>query len=161
MIRIQNDNFGKALHPLLYIRIRDFCLAHTPEAPAEAFANTILNRFYNNDKRLHLFVELDERSNITAHAIADIQEAFNHRILHVYQLQKDRPDTKTMDEVMEIADKLAEEFNVNCISFSVVKNAKVFAKRYGYTLTRSIMIKLPYADAAQHLHSDALHSDEV
>lgn len=141
MIKLSNDNLGRILHFSLYNRLHSFCVTHTPEIPPEHFVNNILNRLYNNDPSLYLFVDLEDNYNITAHAVVDIQDAFTNRVIYCYQLQRDKPDTSKQDEFMETLDKLAEIHSATCIAFTVVKNSKVYEKKYNYTLARSVMIK--------------------
>ena len=143
MIRVSNDNLGRALHASLYERIRTFALAHTPEMPPEPFVNTILTRLYNGDPHLYIFVELDEAYKIVMHAVADVQSAFGTAVLHCYQLQRDKPDQAKLDECMETFDKIAVAHNVQCMLFTVEKASKVYEKRYGYRIARSVMIKTP------------------
>ena len=148
MIRVNNDNLGRALHALLYLRLRDFCIEHTPELPAEPFVNVVLNRLYNGDPLLHVLVEL-ENNTIVAHAIIDIQEAFGNKVVYCHQLQRDKPDISAQDELMEAVDKLADYHNAVCIAFSVTKNSKVYEKKYGYTHARSVMIKMAHDNKAE------------
>lgn len=141
MIRLSNDNLGRILHFSLYERLRAFCAAHTPEVPAEAFVNAVLNRLYNGDTSLHVLVELEDSYTIVAHAVIDVQDAFGNKVVYCHQLQRDKPDTAKQDEFMEALQKLAEYHSAVCIAFSVTKNAKVYEKKYGYSLARSVMIK--------------------
>jgi len=54
---------------------------------------------------------------------------------------KDKSTKDVVDECMEYLDKLKELTNASCIAFAVAKNAKVYEKRYGYKVSRIMMIK--------------------
>ncbi len=141
MIRLTNDNLGRALHSSLYNRIHKFCVEYCPEMPAELFVNTILTRLYNSDPLLHIMVTLDSHYNITEHAVVDIQTAFGRNVIYCHQLAKDSPNIESMNEFMEYLDKLKEQTNAVCIAFTVVKNVKVYQSKYGYKTMRTVMIK--------------------
>jgi hypothetical protein len=155
MIRLSNDNLGRALHAALYARLRTFCQQNTPEVPSEPFVNAVLSRLYNSDSSLHILVELDNVYNIIAHAVIDVQQAYGNTVIYAHQYQRDSPSVAAMDEFMEYLDKLAEFHNATCIAFSIVKNTKVFEKKYQYRTARSVMIKVPQFSEAQNTEGES------
>lgn len=143
MIRLYNDNLGRALHAPLYKRLHDFCIKYTPEFPPEPVINTWLNRLYTSDATFHMLVTLDDKLNITEHAVIDVAVAFDRVVIQCPQCQLDKPSISHAVELMEYLDKLKAETNAVCITFSIAdaKHAKTFEKRHGYKLFRSILIK--------------------
>src|SRR5262245_7580858 len=92
MMRLANDDVGKALHAVLYRRMLSFAQECTPELPGEAFVASWLERFYRDDGTMHILVNMDDSLNVTAHAVIDVQQAMYHYILQCHQLQVDHPD---------------------------------------------------------------------
>ncbi len=143
MIRIYNDNLGRALHSALYQRLYTFCTQHTPEFPAEPVVNAWLSRVYNSDLSFHLLINHNERFEITEHAVVDVQKSFGQTVIQCHQVQYDKPNMANVNEIIEYLDKLKAETNAVCIVFSMAntKHAKTLEKRYNYKLFRTVLIK--------------------
>lgn len=143
MIRIYNDNLGRALHSVLYQRLHAFCTKYTPEFPPEPVVNTWLSRLYNSDPTFHLLVNMNDKFEITEHAVVDVQVNFNLVTVQCHQAQLDKPSISHAVELMEYLDKLKAETNAVCIVFSIAdsKHAKTFEKRHNYTVFRTVLIK--------------------
>lgn len=143
MIRLTNNKLGRALHEPLYERIHNFAVQHTPEVPAHNFVNSILMRLYADDPHLYLFVELDDNYRIIMHAIVDVQEAFGSKVMHCYQIHRDKADTAAFDAFIKDMDTLALSLGIHCMVFSTERSPGVYEKKYGYRRARSIMLKVP------------------
>jgi hypothetical protein len=151
MIRLFNDNLGRALHAALFHRLHTFCVKHTPEFPAEIAVNNWLSRLYQGDTSIHILVELDDKYNITDHSLAEVSTFLNIKVIHCHQTQHDKSSITAMSELMEYLDKLAEYENASSIIFSVAnsKHARAFEKRYGYQTLRTVLIKTPQNDETE------------
>ena len=144
MMRLANDDVGKALHAVLYRRMLSFAQECTPELPGEAFVASWLERFYRDDGTMHILVNMDDSLNVTAHAVIDVQQAMYHYILQCHQLQVDHPDITQVDEVVEYGRKLKAAYEAQAhtaiMTFMVTKNVKAYEQRYGFKAARAILI---------------------
>jgi len=145
-IQLFPDRLGRLLHEPLHKRIVAFAEQYTPEIPAEVVATQFLNRFYNGDNSVHILVALDDNFVITSHAIIEVQNVFGYVVVWCHQVQSDRKSTGSLDKGMEYIENLATTIHAHCILFTVTKNMKALEKKYGFTVSRSIMIKLCNAD---------------
>ncbi|SRR6266446_8178897 len=144
MIRVINDSLGRALHNMLYDRLMNFCTEYTPELPGEPVVQSWLDRLYRGDNNLHIIVRLSENySKILAHMVVDVQDVYGSKIILCHQVQSEKNSILEISEGMEYMDKLAEYIQASCIIAYVSKNAKVLEKKYGFTLSRSVMVKHP------------------
>lgn len=152
MIRLFNDNLGRALHAALFARLHSFCIKHTPELPAEVAVNVWLSRLYTGDPNLHILVELDDKYNIIEHALIDVSSFLDLRIVECRQAQHDKPSISHAVELMEYLDKLREHENASCIIFSIAdgKHAKTFEKRHNYKILRTVLIKTPDLESEEN-----------
>ncbi|MGL5936904.1 MAG: hypothetical protein ACRCZI_14915 [Cetobacterium sp.] len=143
MKRLLPDKLGMLYHSVLYDRMVSFAHEKTPEFPAEIAVNKWLNRFYSYDPLIHILIDCNDNGIIIGHAILEIQEAFNRRIVTCYQLQQDSNNTKVsqIDTAMEYLDKLKAEVQADCIMLVVDKNASLYKKRYGYNKSREVLLK--------------------
>lgn len=151
MIRLFNDNLGRALHAALFARLHAFCTKYTPELPAEVAVNVWLGRLYTGDLNLHILVELDDKFNIVEHALVDVSSFLNIKIIECRQAQHDKPSISHAVELMEYLDKLQAYENASCIIFSIAdsKHAKAFEKRHNYQILRTVLIKTPQTDETE------------
>ena len=151
MIRLANDNLGRALHAALFQRLYTFCVKHTPEFPAEIAVNNWLSRLYQGDPSMHILVELDDKFNIIEHALAEVSVFLNIKVIHCHQAQHDKPSISHAAELMEYLDKLQAYENAACIVFSIAeaKHAKQFEKRHNYKILRTVLIKTPQHDESE------------
>ena len=140
MQRLYPDNLGRLFHDPLYSRLVAFGTQYTPEFPIIPVVNHWLNLFYNSDPTVHILVNQDA-TGITAHSFIIVQEAFNQRVVMCHQAQDDKRSGTFIPEVIEYLDKLKVESSAECIMINVAKNSRVYEKRYGYTMARSVMIK--------------------
>jgi hypothetical protein len=124
---------------------------HTPEFPAEVAVNNWLSRLYQGDTSIHILVELDDKYNITEHALVDISQFLNIKVIHCHQAQHDKPSISHAVELMEYLDKLCEHEQASCIIFSIAdpKHAKTFEKRHNYKILRTVLIKTPQLDETE------------
>lgn len=143
MIRLYNDNLGRALHEPLYKRLYDFASKHNPELPCEIAVNNWLSRLYNSDPLFHLLVTLNDKYEITEHAVIEVTPVYNVAVIQCMQCQLDRPSISHAVQLMEYLDKLKAETNAACILFSIhdAKHAKTFEKRHGYKVSKTMLIK--------------------
>jgi hypothetical protein len=139
--RIHNDQLARLLHSQLYDRLTAFCEQHTPEIPAEPVVMSWLNRLFNGDQSLHIFVTLDSNYKITGHMVVDVQDAYGRKIVWCHQAQSDKGNTGILNEGLEYIDKLVEAVGADCSVFSVTKGIKGLEKKFGYRATRTVMIK--------------------
>lgn len=142
MIRIINDSLGRALHPMLYDRLLNFCTQYTPELPGEPVVQSWLDRLYKGDNNLHILVDLDKNFHIAAHVVIDIQDIYGTRIALCHQVQSELKSSATiMREGVEYLDKIAQLARATCTIIYVTKHVKSLEKEYGYKLSRTVMIK--------------------
>jgi hypothetical protein len=152
MIRIYNDNLGRALHSVLYQRIHDFCIQYTPEFPAEAVVNNWLSRLYQSDLTLHILVELDDTFKITEHAIIEVSTILNNKVVYCHQVKNDKPSISHMGEIAEYLDKLQEHEGATCtvVTLTALRQTKGFEKKYNYQAIRTVMIKTAESVGVEH-----------
>lgn len=142
MIRVINDSLGRALHPMLYDRLLNFCTQYTPELPGEPVVQSWLDRLYKGDNNLHILVELDTNFKIITHFVIDIQEIYGCRIALCHQVQTEKGVSPSLwKEGIEYLDKFAQAAQAICTVIYVTKNIKVLEKQYGYKVSRTMMIK--------------------
>lgn len=143
MIRIFNDNLGRILHFTLYQRLYNFCVKYSPEFPADIAVNSWMNRLYSGDLSFHLLAEVDDNYKITEHALIDVANVMNHKVIYCHQIQHDTPSISHATELMEYIDKLREYEGAVASVFSMAnaKLARAVEKKYGYTILRTMLIK--------------------
>ncbi len=141
MIKLTNDQFARAIHELLYQRLAAFCEEHTPEIPASSVVETWLTRLYNNDPSLHILVDWDTSKGIVGHAVIDVQSIYGHNVLFCHQVQGEKNSVVALNEGMEYIEKLAIAANVECIALQAVKSTKALQQKYGFHITRTVMVK--------------------
>jgi hypothetical protein len=143
MIRIFNDNLGRILHFTLYQRLYNFCVKYSPEFPADIAVNSWMNRLYTSDMNLHILAEVDENYKITEHALIDVANVMNHKVIYCHQMQHDTPSVSHATELMEYIDKLREHESAvaSIFSMSSQKLARAVEKKYGYSILRTVLIK--------------------
>jgi len=140
-LRLQNDALARILHSSLYDRIASFCEKFTPEVPANVFAGNILARLYNSDDRLHILIDVDEDYKIKGHAILEVQQQGDCKVIFCYQAQGDKGTNITFDAGMRYVDELAAAINAHSAMFTAVQPSKAFEKKYGYKAVRTVMVK--------------------
>lgn len=140
-LRLQNDTLARVLHNSLYERIIDFCTRYTPELPASIFAGNILSRLYSGDDRLHILVDIDNDYKIKGHAILEVQQQSDCKVIFCYQAYGDRGTNVTLDQGMQYVDDLAAAVGAESAIFTVTQHSRVLEKKYGYKATRTVMVK--------------------
>jgi hypothetical protein len=140
-IRLINDSLSRILHQPLYHRLLTFCTQYTPELPPEPVITNWLNRLYNGDPLLHILVSIDNNYTINAHSVIDVQLVNGTAIVVVHQCQHDKANSALVNEVMEYIDKLVTMYNAHCSLFFITKHNKALEKKYGYSVSRMVMIK--------------------
>lgn len=120
-----------------------FAQQYTPEFPAELVVTDWLSRFYSGDNGVIIAVDLNTDYQITAHALVIISEAYGNRVCMVPQLQDDTRKGVFLDDVFELVDKLVAQRNCTCSEILVHKGVKALEKKYGYTVSRTVMLKYP------------------
>ena len=142
MIRLHNDDLGRALHPILYQRLYDFQVVHSPEFPPNVVVSTWLSQFYQDEDNIHILVELNDDYEITAHCMIVVLQAFNeYKVVSCYQIQSANKTKTFLDECVEYIDKLRDKVDATCSVFTTVKGAKAYESKYGYKTARTVMIK--------------------
>lgn len=139
--RLQNDSLARILHAPLYERIKLFAEQYTPELPADVIASGFMNRLFNGDDNLHIMIEYSDNWDIIGHAIAEVQEYGGHKIIMVHQASADKNKQSSLNEGVEYIDKLAEYVGAYCTIFMVTKHIPALQKKYGYKVSRQIMMK--------------------
>lgn len=140
-LRLQNDALARILHNPLYERVIDFCTKYTPEVPASIFAGNILSRLYAGDDRLHILVDLDNDYKIKGHAILEVQQQGDCKVIFCYQAYADKGTNSTLDQGMKYIDELAAAIHAESAMFTVTQHSKVLEKKYGYKAVRTVMVK--------------------
>ena len=142
MQRLVPDALGMMLHWPLFKRMVAFGQEHNPEIPAEPVITAWLSRFYAGAPDVYVLVDLDDVKGITAHVYAEIQDLYGVRVMHGYQIWQDKPDLAKLDETMEWLEKTA--YAQGCTLATAMihqRHTRAFAKRYGYTSTRTVISK--------------------
>lgn len=144
MQRLLPDKLGMLYHAPLYERMVAFAKENTPEFPAEIAVSSWLQRFYAGDEHIHIVVTFNDDGAIIGHALMEIQNLYNIRVLLCHQVQRDKGagGKDDHDVGMEYIDKLRESTGAICSLVTVAKNSKVYEKRYGYKILRTVMIKV-------------------
>lgn len=148
MQRLLPNKLGMFYHAALYDRMVAFAKENTPEFPYEPVIRKWLERFYNGDDNLHILVKIDDKGEIVSHGVIDIQEAHGVRVVLCHQMSHDNVKMSKVDmlaafaEAIEYVDKLRDSSNAVCSMITVSKNSKVYEKKYGYKVLRTVMIKV-------------------
>jgi hypothetical protein len=133
-------------HADLYDRMLAFANEVTPEIPAEPIVKRWLERLFNGDRNLHVIISTDSKGSLTGHAVVDVQEAYGIRAVICHQASHDKGSGdsfhKGMAEAIEYVDKLRDSTGAVCSVINVAKNTKVYEKKYGYRISRTVMIKV-------------------
>lgn len=150
MQRLLPDKLGRLYHAVLYDRMVAFATENTPEFPCEQIVMTWLQRFYAGDEDIQIIISTDATGNLTGHAVLEIQDRFGIRALLCHQACHDKGSGdkfhQGMAEAIEYVDKLRDTSGAVCSMMTVGKNAKVYEKKYGYKVLRTVLIKVSLDD---------------
>jgi hypothetical protein len=144
-MRLVNDSLARILHDTLYQRMLKFCNKYTPEFPGESIVTAWLQRLYSGDNNLHILVSLDSQYKVTGHCVIDVMDAYGYKVVWCHQAMADKGNKTTVQEGLEYIDKLVIETNSVAAIFAVTNHIKGLSK-YGYTVTRTMMMKSAYLD---------------
>jgi hypothetical protein len=140
--RLLNGSLARILHEPLYNRIKQFAQQYTPEIPADAIATAFIKRLYDGDDNLHILIELQpDNFAIIGHAILEVQDFHGYKIVMCHQALADKGKQSSLDEGVEYMEKLAVQVQAYCCIFMVSKHIKGLDKKYGYKVSRTIMMK--------------------
>lgn len=139
---LPNTPLARIVHAVLHQRMVTFAEKYTPLDIAEVVVTRWLNRFYCGDPDIIIMVQQDEGSfNLVAHAVIEIQQIGEARVVCGHQLEFDRKFEGGLEEFMKLLDDLTVHIGAVGVCIEVSKNVKVFERKYGYTNTRTLMYK--------------------
>ena len=141
MIRLRNDKLGRALHNPIYERCIAFAEKYTPEFPADIAVSAWMNRVYADDPAMHVIITLDNSFAITEHAVIEVQEVYGHKVVVAHQVYRSKPQKGFFEEGVQYVEALSETERANCSVFSASEHVKAIERKYGYTATRTLMVK--------------------
>lgn len=144
MQRLLPDKLGMLYHAPLYERMLAFAKENTPEFPAEIAVSKWLQRFYGGDNTVHIIVDMNDSGELIGHAFIELQNIEGIKVLLCHQMawQKGTAKSADIDRGMEYLDKLRDNTEAVCSLITVEKNSKVYEKKYGYKILRTVMIKV-------------------
>lgn len=148
MQRLYPDKLGMLYHAALYERMVAFATTNTPEFPCEQVVATWLQRFYAGDDCIHIVVRLSDDGVIVGHAVIEVQESYGIKVILCHQVSQDKGALSPSEFVsetdagIEYLDKLRDQHGAVCSLITVEKNSKMYEKKYGYKILRTVMIKV-------------------
>lgn len=146
--RLLPNKLGMFYHAPLYDRMIAFAKENTPEIPCEPVIRKWLERFYSGDDNIHILVKFNDNGEMISHGVIDIQEMYGVRVILCHQMAHDDIKMTKADmsiafaEAIEYVDKLRDTYDAVCSMITVAKNSKVYEKKYGYKVLRTVMIKV-------------------
>lgn len=141
-VRLQNDPLSRILHNSVHQRLLNFCNQYTPEVPGEPVVSAWMLRMWQGDQNLHILVTIDDNYKITGHCVLDVQDVYGYKVVYCHQALADKGNTSTLEEGIQYLQDLCKVVEARCSVFTVTKHLKGLEKRYGYKVTRTVMMKL-------------------